>query len=63
MKINIQIETNDKNQEYTLWPYGEWELSKESEVNIIIKNNPSEDDINQEVERRIREKKIKEIKI
>ena len=25
-------------------------------MNIIIKNNPSEDDINQEVERRIREK-------
>lgn len=58
MKIEINIETNDRDQEYTMWPYGEREAPPESTLKINVKNNPSDDDINQEVERRIKLKEI-----
>ena len=34
MKIKIIIETNDKWDEYTLWPY--WERGKQHESEVII---------------------------
>jgi hypothetical protein len=45
MKIKIIIETNDKWDEYTLWPYWEREKQHESEVTIEIKSKTeSEED-------------------
>ena len=41
-----------------MWPYGEREAPPESTLKINVKNNPSDDDINQEVERRIKLKEI-----
>ena len=41
MKIKIVIETDDKWQEYILWPYWEREKQHESEVTIEIKNKES----------------------
>ena len=38
MKIKIIIETNDKWDEYILWPYWEREKQHESEVTIEIKS-------------------------
>ncbi len=45
------IETDDQWQEYTLWPYGEWERQHESEVTIEIKGKEKqfEDEVIKEI--------------
>ena len=60
MKIKIIIETNDKWDEYTLWPYWEREKQHESEVTIEIKSKTEteEEKIIKEISYRLYEKYI-----
>lgn len=61
MKIEINIETNDRNWEFTLWPHWERESPPESELKINVKNNPSSDDIKEEAEMLLKQKQIEDI--
>lgn len=42
MKIDIYIEMEDREKEYTLWPYGERESPPENSVAIHIKESEEE---------------------
>lgn len=42
IKIEINIETDETDEEYTLWPNGEWTLPKKSEIKINIKKKTEE---------------------
>lgn len=62
MKLEINVDMNDRNLEYTQWPTWFLEEPPESTVVINIRNNPWTEDLDYQVYERAKNIKVEEIK-